>query len=311
MLLGFDALWSGFLWLPTKSRDDDSSASLPDRTAPGRWCVINSLSLVAALVLYSRFDCWIATLCLAFVLILGFAADYTWNYDYFFNPRRKLLSVSPGQSRRHLEHLVVLYDSRDPSATLESQLRMIFAFFMDHPDHREEMFQRKKANLTVGIYVVSDGLLRPLFRYHDKKITLANRSFPIGEHYIGHAFARLRSAPDEVRSYAQPDESRNESTSLGQKKKDQKQYQSSVMANIFVPGRMEGSAIGTLTITADQPDYFTPPLHDPWAIALAREIGHRLQSYCLAAGHSDVVQHVRLRAQKPIVFQTGRTHEDS
>lgn len=312
-LLGLDAIWTGLLWFTARAASEDEPKDTPDRTAPGKWAIINSISALVGLAAHNYWPEWIAALAISTILIAGFAVDYSWSYAYFFNSRVKLASFPINQPRGHLEHIVALYDSHDrTSLDIGEQLKLVFAFFMESQGQRDEMFLRKKAALTVGVYIEKDGHLFPLFRYYDKKIVLKNRSFAVGEHYLGYAYQKMRADPDAAISYASPDEARHEVSTLSERKRDKKQYRSSVVANIFVPGIPKGaSAIGTLTVTSDQEDYFTPALHKPWAIALAREVGLRLHTCCLNAKESDILGHLRTLAERPITVRTGKNNEDA
>lgn len=307
-LLAFDAIWSGFLWFSVPTSAPNSHALKSERDVPGKWARINSISAVAVLAANKHLEDWVAAFAISAILALGFLIDYDWNYNYFFDTRRKLASVPSSQPPVHLLHFVGLYDTHDRTTDdFINQVKLIFAYFMESNKKREQMFLRKKAALTVGIYLENSGKLHPIFRYHDAKIRLKNRTFDVGESYIGRAFSRLRIRPDAAISYPKSEEEVwNEATA----KSDTRHYQSLVVANIFLPGFATGQdAIGALIVTSDQPDYFTPEIHEPWIIALAREVGLRLQT-CAAARSIEFNQwKIELIATKPAVIKTLRKQE--
>lgn len=328
MTAGARLLWAGVVY----ASHLHAPSSRVVRTAARNWAVLEAILIGATIIilLVPIGEDW-QVLLSAGALWIIFGFDYIVNYGYLFDPGAQLGTIPVSQAQFALQYLSAASEvsrtmspaSADLEAirtTARSALQKVFAFFMEVPNIREELFRRgPKALMHVGLYFEHDGRLYPFFRYHDDGIVPKNRVFPAGLHYVGFVFSQLRNKPTEAVIFARRETERVPGSAMPDDDQTARYYKSSIVAGLFMPPGVapaDKNALGILIVTSSEEDFFTPHLHQAMAVALARFVGDILANLLNPRSRGDIIDGLmRLVKAKdeavetPIVVKTEAENE--
>lgn len=279
-LLLIDILWT----IPVSLKQSRQNKQLsPEIPAVKRWLIINSAicaGLIPFLIYAYHNELPCIGLVLAFFIFADSAIDYGWNYNHYFEQSNPAGSIQIRQSCALMNCLTKLSGYRqiplkgkDDSEKLKERLDLIMCEIWQKESFRTDLFCRPAgAVLHLAIYIAYGDVLRPIYRCANARILTNNKTYNVGSSYVGAAYSRLHDAPEQALLYPRRQDEKLDVTPSSD---DIRQYQSSVLSNIFwPPNKGDMDVIGTLNITSSQPDYFTHQVHELLAINIAREIAH-------------------------------------
>ncbi len=273
VLFVIDSLWNAYGLINDKDRDTPSAASRKTRT---NWLVINISGAVIlfCFVYFSTTYCYIAIIS---VLVLSLYVDIKMNFRFYYAGPPRPVFIRSSQAAMGVSCITALAQVRnaplstsDERENLKESLDKLLAFFMDDRERAKLLFARSPSRLHVGLYVENNGILKPFFRMAHDGISMQNRHFPIGEHYIGQAYSKL-DTPVKALFFTKT------GAQLSKTNGD-KHYKSSIIVNIFWPPSGERrEKLGTLTLTSDKEEYFTESFHEAVVVGIAMEVSYVIE----------------------------------